>query len=288
MKKKITSFVAVDFETMTSAKTSVCAAGFVKVIDGIIHEQWYSLIKPVDDDKETTFTWLHGITREMTATSPEFPAAHAKLRELTADGSPIICHNANADIKFIEACEWEYNLEDITGNYIDTYELCGINLAEACAIHGIGLSNHHDALCDARACAQLFLALQGLPVEPPKPNRHSRFEALAEAKHIDSHTLSVPTEDEISDKSTIFYRSNCVITGTFAAFPRREELAAILRDLGADINTGISGKTTVVVAGNGFGPKKMADIEKRNAAGQAITLIDEDNLMTILKSVGRA
>lgn len=289
MKKKIIdTFVAVDFETMTTKPTSVCAAGFVKVRHGVICEQWYSLIKPIEDDKTDTFTWLHGISREMTAESPTFPTAHAKLRELIADGSPIVCHNAKADIKFIEACEWEYTLDNIADNYIDTYAISGTNLADACTDYCIDLGNHHDALCDARACAQLLLALQGLPITPPKPERRGKFDEMAEAKHIDKHTLSVPTEDEISDKSTIFYHSNCVITGTFAAYPKREELAKILRDLGADINTAISGKTTLVVAGEGFGPKKMADIEKRQAAGQPITLIDEGELMTILEQAGRA
>lgn len=290
MKKKstINTFVAVDFETMTKNPASICAAGFVKVVNGVIHEQWYSLIKPVEDDMPETFTWLHGITYEMTASAPTYPTAHAKLREMLSDGSPFVCHWTGADVRFAEAAQEHYSLNNCINETVDTYELSGMNLANACEYYGIDLGNHHDALCDARACAQLFLALQGLPITPPKPKRRGKFDEMTEVRHIDKHTLSVPTEDEISDKSTIFYHSNCVITGTFTAYPKREELAKILRDLGADINTAISGKTTLVVAGNGFGPKKMADIEKRQAAGQPITLIDEGKLMTILKQAGRA
>lgn len=290
MKKKntINTFVAVDFETMTKNPASICAAGFVKVVNGVILEQWYSLIKPVEDNMPETFTWLHGITYEMTASAPTYPTAHTKLREMLSDGSPFVCHWTGADVRFAEAAQEHYSLKNCINETVDTYELSGMNLANACEHYGIDLGNHHDALCDARACAQLLLALQGLPITPPKPERRGKFDEMAEAKHIDKHTLSVPTEDEISDKSTIFYRSNCVITGTFSAYPKREELAKTLRDLGADINTAISGKTTLVVAGNGFGPKKMADIEKRQAAGQPITLINEDELMTILEQAGRA
>lgn len=283
--KKIDTFVAVDFETMTTRKESICAAGFVKVVNGIIHEQWYSLIKPVEDDKADTYTWLHGISREAVANSPEYPTAHAKLQEMLAGCNTLVCHNAVADINFIEACQSWYNLDELGCMVYDTYKESGLSLSDACKEYDICLSNHHDALCDARACAQLFLALQGLPIEPPRPKRNSHFEAMAEAKHIEKHTLSVPTDDEIKDSSTIFYRSNCVITGTFSSYPKREELAKTLRDLGADINTAISGKTTLVVAGSGFGPKKMADIEKRQAAGQPITLIDEGELMAILDRV---
>ena len=62
-----TSFVAVDYETMTKDPASICAAGFVKVKDGVVHEQYYTLVKPVDDNRPDTFTYLHGISREMVA-----------------------------------------------------------------------------------------------------------------------------------------------------------------------------------------------------------------------------
>ena len=285
--KKIKTFVAVDFETMTTEPTSICAAGIVKVTNGVITEQHYTLVKPVADNCTNTFAWLHGITREMTASAHEYPLIHAIIGNLLEDGSPLVCHNAAADIRFIDACAEYYQLEELGCDVYDTYQLSGSNLADACEQHNISLNDHHNALCDACACAKLFLALQGLPTEPPKPKRSNKFEEMSAVRHIDRHTLSIPTDDEISDNSTIFYRSNCVITGTFAAYPKREDLAATLRSLGADINTAISGKTTLVVAGKGFGPKKMADIEKRQAAGQAITLIGEEELLKILETINR-
>lgn len=279
-----TSFVAVDYETMTKDPASICAAGFVKVKDGVIHEQYYTLIKPVDDGSTDTFTYLHGISREMVASAPEYPIAHAKLREMLSDGSPFVCHWVGADVKFMQACREHYNLADILGECVDTYALSGMSLEDACEHYSIGLSNHHDALCDARACAQLYLALQGLPIETPKPK--GKFDEMSAAKHIERHTLSVPTDDEIMNKETIFYKSNCVITGTFAAYPKREELAKTLRNLGADINTAISRKTTLVVAGYDSGPKKLEKIKERQEKGQAIEVINEDRLLEILESVG--
>lgn len=285
MKKKntIDTFVAVDFETMTKNPASICAAGFVKVVNGVIHEQWYSLIKPVEDNMPETFTWLHGITYEMTASAPTYPTAHTKLREMLSDGSPFVCHWTGADVRFAEAAQEHYSLKNCINETVDTYELSGMNLANACEHYGIDLGNHHDALCDARACAQLLLALQGLPIEPPKPEHYSnKFDEMKKAKHIEKHTLSVPTEDEITNKDTIFYRSNCVITGKFDAFPQREDLAAALRCLGADINTSISGKTTIVVMGYGAGPKKIEKIEELRRKGQEIRIIDEERVLALL------
>ena len=280
--KKMTTFVAVDFETMTKDPASICAAGYVKVKDGVIVEQYYTLVKPVDDGKADTFTWLHGLSRETVASAPDFIVAYNKLKDMLSDGSPFVCHWIGADIKFLEACCQHYGLPDIVESYIDTYELSGENLKNSCANYGIDLSNHHDALCDARACAQLLLALQHLPIEPVKPKRNGNIEAKYSDRRISKETYSVPSDDEIINKETIFYKSNCVITGVFDAWDTREELAALLRSLGADINSSISGKTTIVVAGSDAGPKKLQDVEARQAKGQGITLLDEDQLLDIL------
>lgn len=278
-----TSFVAIDYETMTKDPASICAAGFVKVKDGVIHEQYYTLVKPVDDNRPDTFTYLHGISREMVASAPEYPVAHAKLREMLSDGSPFVCHWVGADVKFMQACREHYNLDDILGECIDTYELSGMSLKDACEYYGIDLCNHHDALCDARACAQLYLALQGYDTDKPKPAKKA---PAYESRKVSRKTLSVPTEEEIVNKDTIFYKSNCVITGAFDAFDTREELADTLRSLGADINTAISGKTTIVIVGYDAGPKKLEKIKERQKKGQTIEVIDEDRLLEILESVG--
>lgn len=278
MKKKITSFVAVDFETMTAEPTSICAAGLVRVVDGVIREQYYSLVKPVPDNKAVTNTFVHGITREMCENSNEFPIIHQLIRAMLDDCKILVCHNSNADLRYIHACEKHYNLTPITSTCIDTYQLSDKNLEEACKEYGIPLNDHHDALCDAKACARLFLELQGVASTPSKPSKPDMFTH----KHICHDTLSVPTEEEIVDKSTVFYRSNCVITGGFAEFPTREPLAKLLRDLGADINTTISGKTTIVVMGKGAGPKKMEKIAELRAKGQQIRIIEEDELYDIL------
>lgn len=282
MKKQITSFVAVDFETMTSNPASICAAGFVKVKNGVIHEQYYTLVNPVESNEETNFTWLHGITNEMTASAPKYPTAHAKLADMLSDGSPLVCHNAQADVRFIEACQEYYKLDNIVDSYIDTYQLSGVKLSEACKEYNIDLHNHHDALCDARACALLLLSLQGIKPVKAEHSKPSKYDY----KKIKSSTLTIPTEDEIDNKNTIFYHSNCVITGKFDSYPAREELASDLRKLGADINTSISGKTTIVVMGEGAGPKKIEKIEELRAKGQKIDIIDEDRLLEILESAG--
>ena len=278
---KPTSFIAVDFETMTAEPTSVCAAGIVKVVEGYVYCRYYTLIKPVPDSRNKTNTWLHGIHREMCEDVPDFRHVYELLRAFTADGSPIVCHNRQADIRFIQACAEHYKLHglDLSTNectYCDT----GLSLDEACAKYNIPLVNHHDALADAEACAQVYMRHNGIKKREYQEARPTYLNDTT--KKIKRETLSVPTEEEIKNKSTVFYRSNCVITGTFERYPMREELAKLLRDYGADINTGISGKTTLVVVGSGAGPKKLASIEERRANGQSIAIVTESELYSIL------
>ena len=44
-------FTALDFETMTGERTSACAIGVARVVDGIIVEKYFSLLKPIPDDR---------------------------------------------------------------------------------------------------------------------------------------------------------------------------------------------------------------------------------------------
>lgn len=46
MEKENINFVAIDFETMTPELTSACAVGMVQVVNGVIMQKFYSLIKP--------------------------------------------------------------------------------------------------------------------------------------------------------------------------------------------------------------------------------------------------
>ena len=51
MEKENINFVAIDFETMTPELTSACAVGMVQVVNGVIMQKFYSLIKPYPDER---------------------------------------------------------------------------------------------------------------------------------------------------------------------------------------------------------------------------------------------
>lgn len=77
-------------------------------------------------------------------------------------------------------------------------------------------------------------------------------------KNIPSELKQIKTD--IKDTSHFFYQKKVVITGTFEKFPFREEMAKLLYNVGADINSSISKRTDYVIIGENAGPKKLEKI----------------------------
>lgn len=275
-------FVSIDFETMTVKRTSACAVGLAVVLDGIIHRKFYSLIKPIPDDEQRTNTFVHGITPEMVQFAPTFEMLWPTLTNFLGE-LPIVCHNRNTDINILRDCMAYYGLSGIdVDNNICTYELTGLPLEACCAKFGINMGNHHDALDDAVACAKVMLALDGKIVSSIGAGSLRTIMANKGERKYERATLDPLADDLVDDQSTPFFHASVVITGTFEAYPNRNELGKRLQSLGADINTAISGKTTVVVMGNGAGPSKVKKIEDLRAKGHDIRVIYEQELVQIL------
>lgn len=275
------NFVAIDFETMTAEHTSACAVGLVKVVEGVIIQEFYTLINPIPDDRDKVNTFIHGITMEQTALAPTFADLYPPIMAMIGD-LPIACHNKGSDITILEACMQHNNLRGInTSNHICTFELTGLSLPDACAKYGIDSGCHHNALDDARACAKILLALNGKihadTFKFDKRNINALF-----ARKVDKTLLKQLSDDEVDNQDTIFFHSTVVITGTFDAYPDRNQLAAKMRSLGADINTSISKNTKIVILGRGAGPSKVKKIEELQSAGYEIRIIREQELIELL------
>lgn len=98
-------------------------------------------------------------------------------------------------------------------------------------------------------------------------------------KSIESK-LKRPKED-VEDTSHFFYKKAVVITGTFDNFPIRNDMAKLLYNCGADVNSSISKKTNYVIVGKEAGPKKLEKIAELN-----IEIIDEIRFIEIFKKNG--
>lgn len=271
-------FVAIDFETMTSCRTSACALGMVKVIDGEIVQEFYSIINPVRDehtDKESNRK-IHGIALATAEKANTFAELFDGIR-LFISGLPIVCHNKSADIAILEQLMDFYGLSGIdTSTAICTYSLTGKSLSECCKDYGIKEAHHHNALWDAEACARIYLELIGKPIinQGGSPI-FGKSGPMAAARNIDKAHRHRLDDDQIKEKDSIFYNSTVVITGVFDGFESRDELASRLQSLGAKITSSISKKTTHVLVGSDAGPKKIEKIRELQAEGYPIVMLRE-------------
>lgn len=163
------SFVAIDVETANNHPSSICAIGAVKVVAGEIVDKFYRLVKPEPEYYFRYFTrQIHGIGYDDTADSPTFDRVWRHLQPMIGN-LPLVAHNKAFDEKCIRAAHRAYGMD-----YPDYPFFCTVikarrtiprvvcpsfSLPNICEFLGIPFSNHHNALCDAEACAKVALAL---------------------------------------------------------------------------------------------------------------------------------
>lgn len=157
-------FVAIDFETANSSRSSACAVGIVEVTNGkIIFEQSW-LIDPRQHFDGMNIS-IHGITPSMVADQPTFmelwPTIHPLLK-----GKNVVAHNASFDMSVLRYCLDEAAINYPIFQYFCTYliskkllqNLPSHKLNVIAEHYGIPLK-HHDALDDSRAAALLLLKI---------------------------------------------------------------------------------------------------------------------------------
>jgi len=149
-------FTAIDFETSQGKRWSICQVGIVRVENQIITEQLSILVQPPSNYYWNNFIDIHGIRPEQTENAPTFDIIWHQIKPFIKDQN-VVAHNGfGFDFQCLKQTLEYYNilLPEFTGHC--TYRLFNKNLASLCEKYEIPLI-HHDALSDARACAELFL-----------------------------------------------------------------------------------------------------------------------------------
>ena len=151
------TFTAIDFETATGYRTSICQVGLVRVEHGKITERILLLVQPPGNYYWQRFTDdIHGISAENTEDAPLFCEVWPQVAPFIK-GQHVVAHNGFAfDFHCLRKTLEYYKIPvpDYTGHC--TYKLYQDNLKSLCIMYNITL-HHHNALSDAEACAELFL-----------------------------------------------------------------------------------------------------------------------------------
>lgn len=156
------SFVAIDFET--AIHYNVCSVGIVTVEGGKITEEFHALVQPPYNHYHWRNIEVHGIRPEHTAKAPLFSQLYPEIEKRLLH-KKIVAHNESFDRHVLRRSIEDYKLNtaldllvkwECTMKIYRTKGYKPVKLSSCCAVHNIALQ-HHDALSDARACAQLYL-----------------------------------------------------------------------------------------------------------------------------------
>ncbi|MBD5203262.1 MAG: 3'-5' exonuclease [Bacteroidales bacterium] len=161
------NFAAIDFETANGCRSSVCSVGVVVVRDGKIVDEYYSLIHPAPNYYNPKCVEIHGLTREDTDSADYFPEVWAEVAQLI-EGLPLVAHNSRFDEGCLKAAFERYEMTYPDYRFYCTYlasrrvfggQLLNHQLHTVAARCGFDLKNHHNALADARACAEIAMKI---------------------------------------------------------------------------------------------------------------------------------
>ena len=159
----MSTFTAIDFETATAYHP--CSVGIVTVEEGIIVDEFVTLIQPPNNFYNPFNIQVHGIYPRDTANAKTvvevFPEIERRLKNRV-----VVAHNESFDRNVLSKTMALHglNYEDLNiGSRwectVKIYKAKGFKpakLSDCCRIMNIALE-HHEALSDARACAKLYL-----------------------------------------------------------------------------------------------------------------------------------
>lgn len=172
----IPDFVAIDFETANSQRSSPIQVGVCRVVGGVARLPQVLTIMPPLGKREfaPANTLVHGLTPADIHGAPEWPEIHRRIM-LYADEMPLVAHNASFERSVIVQTSAEHalpahpfvyhctlamsrTLVPKSSGLVDNHKL------NTMAAHlGVEQLHHHDAGDDALVGANLALKLLALP-----------------------------------------------------------------------------------------------------------------------------
>lgn len=148
------SYVVVDVETtgLTAKDRIVEVAAVVVDEKGRVKDEWDTLVNP---ERSVGASHIHGITDDMVQTAPTFEEIGAALAE-KLEGRILVAHNLPFEERFLIREYQKAGGKANLGRGVDTLELTGQKLEQACEKLGIRYRDKHRALADAHATAELL------------------------------------------------------------------------------------------------------------------------------------
>jgi len=274
-------FVAIDVETSNSDMASICQVGIVCYEDGVITNEWSSLINPQDYFASIN-VGIHGITMRDVEDAPIFSDVYETISNLISN--TVCVSHTHFDRVSLDKVIRKYKLNPIETNWLDSarvarraWEECawkGYGLAKVCKLIGFDFK-HHDALEDAKACGAVIIAAS------EKTELDLKGWLTRVGQPVDLSTLnssSRVTRDGNSEGE--LYGQILVFTGALD-IPRKIA-ADMASSIGCAVGSSVTKKTNYLVVGD-QDVTKLAGKEKSSKHLKAETLIGKGVDIRILK-----
>jgi DNA polymerase-3 subunit epsilon len=281
-------FTAVDIELANSDLHSICEVGVAKFRFGDLVETWRVLVNPEADFETLYHSDLHGIREHHIRGAATFPDIHLLLKRFIAEETCVFHASGNFDPNCIGSACKRYGLDDITqtATWMSTLDLArhhwpgepSYKQERLCVKIGHDYQPHN-ALEDAIACAAIYRALQGSNPQPAIAAAGTATDHQRTFRRVSSAKRGTGLKG--SDEGP-FAGIHIVFTGNFAPpWDDRSAFEQYLCSLGFTPRSNISGKTKMLVTGEGAGPKKIAD-----AHTKGIEVMTEVEFLNYIQSSG--
>lgn len=297
------TITVIDFETATNASDSICSVGLVILKDGAIAESQHFYVQPPNNKYSSANINTHGITPEVTANADIFPVVWEKIKPYFYS-TYIAAHNASFDMSVLKTTLSSYGIEQPHFMYFDTLHLFDDlleygekrTLDSLCEKFNIPLCQHHDALCDATATANLILHHYNMRefanfnayfnslyfnnfgnVSIKKATSFNKFTKHQSAKSITTSTVASEERDADFDGKTFLF------TGDMISLSREDAMQEVVKR-GGIIKDGISKKIDVLVNANpeGVVTGKVKRALEMQAEGHHIKIVNEQMFLKMI------
>lgn len=278
------NFVAIDVETANSDMAAICQIGIAKFENGVLVEEWVSLLNPHDYFDFVNIS-IHGIEEADVADAPIFSEVLDKLKYFL-DGAICVCHTHFDRVSISKAFQ-KYSITPLNIYWLDSARVArrtweefawsGYGLANVCQKIGYEF-NHHNALEDAKASGQVLLAA----IKESKLDLDMWIKRVQQPINL-AHSSQGVAIQRIGNPEGDLHGEVVVFTGALEM--ARNEAADLASRIGCNVAPGVNKETTLLVVGDQditkFAGKaksaKHLKAEQLIAKGYSIRIIQESD-----------
>lgn len=306
------NFVAIDLETATFSRNSICEIGIAVVEKGeiVLSKSW--LVRPPENNYFDFNIRIHGIKPEDTEECPEFKEVWKEVKPFV-NGKVLVAHNTSFDMYVLKDSFLSQDLEMPEMAFFCSYRLVkkvvrncySYTLNYVCDALEIEMERYHRAESDAVACAKVFIeCLKRIEAKsfvdlqdildlrcgrfsknyfrPQRVNKHYDYK-----KGID--VSSIEGDPDKIDEDSYFYNKVVCFTGK-CMYAIRKDLLQMIADIGGIPADSVTAKTDILVVGqqdyrvvgeSGMSSKQKKAISLKDK-GQDIEILSEAEFLSMI------